>query len=71
MSVRRQAALAVVLGIVAVAAVGVSYLALTDIAHGEADVAQEWAAVQATAVVVVSSTLFSISTLVRFLNAQG
>jgi hypothetical protein len=53
--------LSLVLGGISVLAVVVSYLALTDIGHGESDLSLEWGVLRAAFLVIV---LFQASALV-------
>ncbi len=53
--------LSLVLGAVSVLAVVVSYLALTDIGHGENDLSLEWGVLRLAFLVIV---LFQVSALV-------
>jgi len=54
-----------VLGALALTAVLVSLLALTDIYHGEADVSQEWSALRVCFAIIVVSQVSSLVTLRR------
>lgn len=51
--------------VLAVLALGVSHLALTDIWHGEGDLALEWRVLQLAAVVILTALVSSIVTLRR------
>ncbi len=57
------------LGVVSLVAVGVSHLALTDIAHGEPDLTQEWNVVRAAVVSIVAFQFAALATLWRLLRA--
>jgi uncharacterized protein YqhQ len=58
---RRAVQLSLVLGGISILAVVVSYLALTDIGHGESDLSLEWGVLRAAFLVIV---LFQVSALV-------
>ncbi len=58
---RRAVQLSLFLGVVSVLAVVASYLALTDISHGESDLSLEWGVLRAAFLVIV---LFQVSALV-------
>jgi hypothetical protein len=60
-----QIRMSIALGILALAGIGFSALALLDIAHGETDVNLEWAVVRATAGILLMFIAQSIVTLVR------
>ena len=51
------------LGVLALTAVLVSLLALTDIYHGEADVSSEWNALRACFAIIIVSQVSSLVTL--------
>jgi hypothetical protein len=69
-TLRAHAIVAIVLGVLSIVAVGFDHLALTDIAHGEPDVSQEWLVVRASALVVLLFTALSLTTLVRLLRLR-
>jgi hypothetical protein len=62
---RTQIRMSVALGVLAVIGLASSFLALTDIAHGEPDLKLEWAVVRATAAVLLMFIAQSLVTLVR------
>jgi hypothetical protein len=53
----------VALGVLALIAIAMNHLALTDIYHGEADVSLEWDMLQVGFAVIVVSQVFSLVTL--------
>ncbi len=55
------------LGVLALAAVVTSHLALTDIYHAEGDVSLEWNAVRLGFAVIIASQLTSLVTLTKLL----
>ena len=57
------------LGLLSVAAVGVSHLALTDISHGAGGPA-EWRALQISFAVIVAFQSFALITLLRIMRAD-
>lgn len=67
-ALRTQALVAVVLGVLSLAALGVTYLALTDIAHGEPDLVAEWAVVQVSAPIFLAFIVVALHALVRMLR---
>lgn len=54
----------------AVVALGVAHLALTDIWHGESDLRLEWQVLQVAAAVILTASVVSIETL-RRMRARG
>lgn len=60
----------VVLCVLALIAVVVNLLALTDIYHGEADVSQEWNALRVGFPVILVSLVMSLVTLTRMLRNE-
>ena len=58
---RRAVQLSLVLGGISILAVVVSFLALTDIGHGESDLSLEWGMLRAAFLVIV---LFQVSALI-------
>jgi hypothetical protein len=58
----------IVLGFLALASLGLGHLALTDIAHGEADLALEWNVLRAAALVILVFATFSLVTFGRLLR---
>jgi hypothetical protein len=70
MDVRSWAKASVVLTVLALLAVAVSHLALTDIYHAEGDVGLEWAVLRACVGTIVTAQLAAVITLVRIVR-QG
>lgn len=68
MTIRSSAKIALVLGFISLAACGVGALALTDIGHGEADLRQEWLALQVAALLVVAFHIGALATLRRIVR---
>ncbi len=64
-----KAATSLVLGLLALLAVMISHLALTDIYHGEADVSLEWNVLRLCFGVIVLSQLVALITLTKVLRA--
>ena len=60
----------VFLCVLALIAVAVSLLALTDIYHGEADVRQEWNALRVGFAVILVSLVMTLVTLTRMLRNE-
>jgi hypothetical protein len=56
------------LGAISVIAILISHLALTDIAHGEPDLTQEWKALQISFLAIIAFHASAIFTLVRILR---
>jgi uncharacterized BrkB/YihY/UPF0761 family membrane protein len=59
-----------VLGIVALGAIGLSFLALADIFHGEEDLSTEWSVVRFSFAVILIFDVFAVITLFRVLRAK-
>lgn len=57
--------IALALQVLALVAVGVAHLALTDISHGESDLRLEWQVLQVAGAVILTAAVFSIETLRR------
>jgi hypothetical protein len=70
-ALRTQALVAVVLGVLSLVALGFSHLALTDIAHGEPDVAGEWLVVQVSALIFAVFTVVALVTLLRVVRSRA
>lgn len=68
---KRQVAIAFVLGIVSLLAVGIAVLALTDIQHGESDLRQEWLALRVCFALVFIFQVFALVTLWRMLGNKN
>ena len=68
-SLRNQIKLSLLLAFGALAALLISHLALTDIYHGETDVAAEWRALQVSAAVITASVASTVVTLIRILKS--
>jgi len=68
-NLKTQVRVTLVLGVLALLAVGMSHLALTDIYHGEADVSLEWTVVRVSAAVVLAFVGLALFTLRRMLGA--
>ena len=60
-----------ILGVVSLAAVAVSHLALTDIYHGEQDVTLEWTALRVCFGVIVAFHIYTLATLRRFVRGDA
>lgn len=58
------------LGILSLIAMALSHLALTDIAHGEAEVSLEWTILRVTALVLLAFIGSSFFTLIRVLKLR-
>ncbi len=67
-SLKNNIRISMALGALALIAIGLSHLALTDIAHGEVDVSLEWNVLRAAALVILMFTAFSLVTLRRALK---
>jgi hypothetical protein len=63
MKLRTAARLSIGLGIFSLLAVGAAHLALTDIAHGEADVSLEWRVLQISAAAILAFQVVALATL--------
>jgi hypothetical protein len=59
------------LGILSLIAMAFSHLALTDIAHGEANVSLEWTILRVTALVLLAFIGSSLFTLIRILKLKS
>ncbi|MCU0276576.1 MAG: hypothetical protein MUF02_06965 [Acidobacteria bacterium] len=70
MTLKRQADIAIVLGIFTLVAVVVSHLALTDIYHGEADLSLEWNVLKLCFAVIVAVQVFTLATLWRVIGKK-
>jgi hypothetical protein len=57
--------MSIALGVIALIAVAFSFLALLDIAHGEADLRLEWAIIRGSAALLIIFIAQAIVTLVR------
>ncbi len=68
MTLRTSAQRSFLLGIVALAAVVVCHLALTDIWHGEGDLSLEWRVLQIGFLVIVIALFSAMATLRRVLK---
>ena len=58
------------LGILSLIGMALSHLALTDIAHGEAEVSLEWTILRVTALVLLAFIGSSFFTLIRVLKLR-
>jgi hypothetical protein len=63
MKLRTAARLSIGMGILSLLALGAAHLALTDIAHGEADVSLEWRVLQISAAVILAFQVVALATL--------
>jgi hypothetical protein len=70
MNVRSWAKASLLLTVLALLAVGLSHLALTDIYHAEGDVGLEWAVLRACVGTIVIAQLAALITLVKVVR-QG
>jgi len=61
--------IAAALGVLALVSLAASHLALTDIAHGEADLTLEWSALRVSALVLLAFTVWTLLTVRRALRA--
>jgi len=59
------------LGILSLIAMAFSHLALTDIAHGEADVSLEWTILRVTALILLTFIGATFFTLFRVLKLRS
>ena len=59
------------LGILSLVAMAFSHLALTDIAHGEANVSLEWTILRGTALILLTFIGSSLFTLIRILKLKS
>jgi len=69
MRTKRWVWTSLVLGLLALLAVMISHLALTDIYHGESDVSLEWNVLRLCFGVIVLSQLVALITLTKVLRA--
>lgn len=67
---KRSALRSLVLGGLALAAVGVCHLALTDIWHGEGDLTLEWRMLQFGFLVIVGAQISAIVTMARVMRSR-
>jgi hypothetical protein len=70
LTLRSQSLLGIGLGVLSLIALGISHLALTDIAHGEPDPWQEWLALQLSAIVFLLFVSVSLATFVRLIRSR-
>jgi hypothetical protein len=68
MRIERWMQASLVLGVLALIAIAMNHLALTDIYHGESDVSLEWNILRVGFAVVVVSQAFSLVTLWKVLR---
>jgi len=61
----RLVPISLIVSVCGLLALGVAHLALVDIRHGEADLRQEWIALQVTLAVVLISQVLAVATLWR------
>lgn len=59
------------LGILSLIAMAFSHLALTDIAHGEANVSMEWTILRVTALILLAFIGSSLFTFIRILRLKS
>jgi len=64
-SIRKSVLVSLALGALSLVAVALSHLALTDIYHGEGDLALEWRVLQVSALVIVAFQVVALATLGR------
>ena len=69
LTLRRQAAAALALGVAALVPVALTHLALTDIAHGEPNPVAEWRMVQIGFGIVVVALVTGVATLLRVMRS--
>ena len=67
-SIKKQIKITMVLGAMSLVAGLFSHLALTDIGHGEPNVAAEWMVVQAAALIILAFIIMALLTLRRALK---
>ncbi len=67
---RKLARMSLALGVLSLLAMLLSFLALTDIAHGESDVVWEWRMLRVSALVLLMFIAMSMATLGRVLKSQ-
>ena len=65
---KRNARMALALGVLSLLGIGASVFALNDIAHGESDLTMEWAILRVTALIVLMFIALSFVTLTRVLR---
>jgi hypothetical protein len=65
---KRQAVIAFVLGVVSLAAVFISHLALTDIYHGESDLRLEWMALRICFAMIFIFQVFALATFWKMIR---
>jgi hypothetical protein len=70
-TLRSQSLVGVILGVLSFVALAISHLALTDIAHGEPNPAQEWFVLQLSAIVFLLFIVVSLATFVRLLRTKA
>ncbi len=70
LSLKSCAGLTIVMDFVSLAALLLSYLALSDIYHGEADARLEWTVLQVSAVIPVAFIAGTVFTLGRVLRSE-
>jgi len=71
MRIKRWVWISLVLGLLALLAVMISHLALTDIYHGEADVSLEWIVLRLCFGVIVLFQIVALITLTKVLRSSG
>lgn len=59
------------LGILSLLAMALSHLALTDIAHGEANISLEWTILRVTTLILLTFIGSSLFTLIRVLKLKS
>jgi hypothetical protein len=70
-SLHKLARITIALGVLTLVALGFSFLALNDIAHGESDLSLEWGILQATTFLIVMFVALAVVTLVRVLKLKS
>ena len=68
-NLKKHIRMAMALGVLSLVAVVLSHLALTDIAHGESDVAWEWRILRVSALVLLMFIGMSVVTFGRVLKS--
>ena len=71
MTVSRVAKLSLVLGVASLLAVVAGHLALTDIHHGEGNLALEWVVVRICAGLIVAFQICALSLIWKVMHAGG
>ena len=71
MRIKRWVWISLVLGLLALLAVMISHLALTDIYHGEEDVSLEWNVLRLCFGVIVLFQIVALITLTKVLRSSG